>query len=309
VTGTGAADRELPGTLLAGGAAAPGPPAPSSARASGGDAWAPVLTSEMAARQRPRITQLAAALAGQMARHGEADLMDDFALPLAYTAVADLIGVSPQDRTRLFNWTQDWRLFRRAGGQDERRCAARTAVYDHMSGLLADRIENPRDDLSTQLATAFTGGTLPAHEAIATAAHLLLNGYPRPASFISGMLLGLLLDGHTRDLLGREPVLIPAAVEEYLRVISPTAESPAPLLVSRIDLRRPGAGHAASTSGRERCPGAALARLEAHASVTAMLPHLNVVTLALPVAQLVWSHARFGDPTALERCPVTWPQR
>jgi cytochrome P450 len=306
VTATGAADRELPGTLLTGGAAEAGPPVPASG---GDDGRAPVLTSEMTARQRPRISQLAGALASQMARHGEADLMDDFALPLAYTAVADLIGISPQDRKRLLRWTQDWRLFRRSGGQDERRCAARTAVYDHMSGLLADRIENPRDDLSTRFAELFTSGRLPAHEVIATAAQLLLNGYPRPASFISGMLLGLLLDGRTRDQLGRQPALIPAAVEEYLRVISPTAESPAPLLVSQIDLSRPGAGHAAFTSGREQCPGAALARLEAHAAVTAMLPHLNEVRLALPVAQLVWSHARFGDPTALERCPVTWPQR
>jgi cytochrome P450 len=305
VTATPSADRDLPGTLLAGGAADAGRAVPAP-----GDGRTPVLTDEIAATQRPRIAQLAAALAGQMAEHGEADLMDDFALPLAYTVVSDVIGVSPQDRKRLFYWAEDWRLFRRSGHErDERRCAARTAVYDHMSGLLADRIENPREDLTTQLATAFTDGRLPAHEAIATTARLLLNGYPRPASFISGMLLGLLLDGRTRDLLGEQPALIPAAVEEYLRIISPDAESPAPLLVSRVDLSRPGAGHAAFASGRAQCPGAALARLEAHAAVTAMLPHLNEVTLALPVAQLVWSHARFGEPTALERCPVTWPQR
>jgi cytochrome P450 len=304
VTASPSADRDLPGTLLAGGAtdAERAVPAPDGGRA-------PVLTGEIAASQRPRIAQLAAALACQMAQRGGGDLMDDFALPLAYTVVSDVIGVSPQDRKRLLHWTQDWRLFRRAGGKDERRCAARTAVYDHMSGLLADRIENPRGDLCTQLAAAFTDGRLPAHEAIATAAQLLLNGYPRPASFISGMLLGLLLDGHTRDLLGRQPGLIPAAVEEYLRIISPAAESPAPLLVSRVDLSRPGTEHTAFASGREQCPGAALARLEAHAAVTAMLPHLSEVTLALPVAQLVWSHARFGDPTALEHCRVTWPQR
>ena len=113
MTATPSADREPPGTLLVGGAADAERAAPASPPAPG-DCRTPVLTDEIAARQRPRIAQLAVALASQMAQHGEADLMDDFALPLAYTAVADVIGISPQDRKRLFEWTQDWRLFRRA---------------------------------------------------------------------------------------------------------------------------------------------------------------------------------------------------
>jgi hypothetical protein len=40
-----------------------------------------------------------------------------------------------------------------------------------------------------------------------------------------------------------------------------------------------------------------------------MLPHLGEITLAMPVENLAWSNTRFGDPTALERCPVTWPRR
>ncbi|HEY7433280.1 MAG TPA: hypothetical protein VH641_21380 [Streptosporangiaceae bacterium] len=303
MTATPAADRQLPGELLPGDAGdaehAASPP---------GDGRAPALTDELAIRQRPRIDQMAATLAAQLAQRGEADLMDDFAEPLAYTAVCDVIGVSPHDRRRLHDWTQEWRLFRR-NGDGEHRCAARRAVYDYVSGLLADRVENPRDDLCTQFATAFRDGRLPAHEAIATAAGILLNGYPYPASFISGMLLGLLLDHGHRELLGRQPDLIPAAVEEFLRVLSPEREGPAQALVSRADPGRPGNGHDAFASSGGHCPGATLARLEARAAVTAMLPHLSQLTVAVPVADLSWSRARFGHPTALERCPVTWRQR
>jgi cytochrome P450 len=235
----------------------------------------------MATRQRPRIERTAAVLAWQMAQRGEADLVDDFALPLAYTVVCDLIGISPQDRKRLHDRTNEWRLFLRAGGRDERECFARTAIYDHMSGLLADRLEHPHDDLCTGLAVASSRGEIPAHEAIAAAAGMLLNGYPKPASLISNMLVGLLLDRGIHELLARQPRLMPMAIEGFLRVMF--------------------------GNGRT-CQGDALARLEAQVAVAAMLPHLSKITLAVPAEDLAWSDARFGTPTALERCPVTWPQ-
>jgi cytochrome P450 len=270
-------ERREPGNLLTRGRGTVGRAAPTFRSGS-----PPAVTVEMAGRQRPRIERTAAVLAWQMSQRGEADLVDDFALPLTYTVVCDLIGISPHDRKRLHDWTNEWRHFLRAGGRDERQCSARTAIYDHMSGLLADRLEYPQDDLCTGLALASKKGGLPAHEAIAAAARMLLNGYPKPTSLISNVLLGLLLDHDIYDLLTRRPRLIPMAVEGFLCVMF--------------------------GNGRERCPGAPLARLEAQVAITAMLPHLSKLRLAVPAEELAWSDTRFGTPAALERCPVTWPR-
>lgn len=279
MTASPTADRQEPDALRArdpGGAGA--------APADSGGGPPPALPDDLVARQRPKLEQMAVALAAQLARRGEGDLVDDFALPFTYTAVCDVVGISPQDRKRLLDRLQEWRRFLLGDDPNLLRCAARTAVYDHISGILADRLENPRDDLATTLAEATRDGRLAAHEAIATAAATLLNGYPQATGFLSGLLLRLLLDLTARDRLAAQPDLIPAAAEDFLRE------------------------HARGRDGVERCPGVALARLEAQAAVTAMLPHLAGIRLAIPEADLVWSYARFGVVAVLERCPVTWRQ-
>jgi len=154
------------------------------------------------------------------------------------------------------------------------------------------------------LAEAAGSGELSAGEVIANAAVQLFGGIETTEGMICNAMLHLLRDPAQLDLVRADPGLLPAAVEESLRlepaaaVVDRYAARDAsiggagirrgdPVTVSlaganrdpavfddpdRYDIRRPGpARHLAFARGPHFCLGAHLARLEAVAAVSALL--------------------------------------
>jgi cytochrome P450 len=122
---------------------------------------------------QPRITMIARRLLDAAMPAGQMDFATDYAVPLAMTVIAELIGIPAEDGTRFRHWS-DVILslsYTRSGGADAERAGADfRAVADEMreylARMIADRRKAPRDDLLTRLVQAEVDGARLSEEEI-----------------------------------------------------------------------------------------------------------------------------------------------
>jgi cytochrome P450 len=220
--------------------------------------------------------------------------------------------------------------------------AATQGIQDYFIRLLEDRRRQPREDVVSALVRAeidgvpFTDEHLqPASEVLGLMMVLFLGGVESTAG-LTGSLFKLLAENpDQRELLRRDPLLVPAAVEETIRHSSPlqlvgrtTAREvtvhgttiPAGARVVLVygaanrderqfpdpdafDVTRGRTRHLGFGEGRHGCLGAPLARLEAKVALEEALPVLRDYTLAGPPVRYattpnmyVWSHLPLSFP-------------
>jgi cytochrome P450 len=98
-------------------------------------------------------------------------------------------------------------------------------LYDIARSVIAQREAEPMDadeDLTTALLAARPGGEpLPPEMVLGCVRQLLVTGMVAPAVFIGTMFAHLAGDPALHRQLRAEPALIPAALEEYLRLFTP----------------------------------------------------------------------------------------
>ncbi|WP_436778335.1 cytochrome P450 [Yinghuangia sp. YIM S09857] len=271
-------------------------------------------------------------LIGNFADRGECDLMGEFAALLPSDVVGELLGVPEERRAELRGHTEE--LMRMTIPRDGK--AVAEDVYEVFEGLLRQRREQPADDLMSRLIAAEVDGrTLSRDELLGFCFLLLVGGNDTTTNLIgNGMRL---LDQHhdARAQLIGEPGLIPAAIEEMLRLEPPTLTSgrqttrdvelhgtviPAGSRVQllwgsanrdereypdpeRFDLRR-GARHMAFGHGPHFCLGAPLARLEARIAFHELLAHIPDFAVVGDPGRIRSSWARGFD-----RLPITFTPR
>ena len=63
------------------------------------------FTPRLIERMRPRVQGVADALLDAVQDRGEMDLIDDYAFPLPITVIAELLGVSAEDRNKFREWS------------------------------------------------------------------------------------------------------------------------------------------------------------------------------------------------------------
>jgi cytochrome P450 len=63
------------------------------------------FTPRLIERKRPRIQAIADSLLDAVEDKGEMDLIDDYAFPLPITVIAELLGVSSEDRNKFREWS------------------------------------------------------------------------------------------------------------------------------------------------------------------------------------------------------------
>jgi pimeloyl-[acyl-carrier protein] synthase len=266
---------------------------------------------------RPHIQEVADRLLDGVAPQGRMDVMADFAVPLPAIVIAELLGVPPADRERFKAWSTDLALALDATQPPPARAAAAAAgeaLARYFADLIAARQGQPRDDLiSGLLAAEEQGDRLSRGELLSMCVLLLVAGHETTTNLIGGGTLALLRHPEQLHRLRRQPQLLPAAVEELLRYVSPVQRvgrivreplaiggTPlpagaivAPVLAAanrdpgvfaepdRLDLGRPDNRHLAFGRGIHFCLGAPLARLEgqiAFATLLARCPDLELVT-------------------------------
>lgn len=271
----------------------------------------------------------AESLLAQLEDRGSGDLIDDYIAPLIRRGIGQLLGIPEADQARILVIAEDSTM-----AADETGAPAAEALYDYMAALVRSKVDQPGDDLCTELARALTDGRIDEAEAFGTATLMIIAGYDTTVGFLAMAALTLLLTPMLRQLLVDNPDSNPLVVEELLRFITPTkgvwtrfatsdveldgTTIPAKSLIvvdllaanrdsSRFDEpdvfnpARNDDKHLSFGYGAHFCPGANSAKRQSLVALNALLPRMETMELAVPVGELQWHQNRFS------RRPLTLP--
>jgi cytochrome P450 len=260
----------------------------------------PFRAEEIHARLEAFTRAEAARLVSAIAPDGEAELRRVVAGPLAVTVMTEVLGLGQTDPAQVLGWYDGIVAAVQAEAAGTGITAAGTAAFAELAASLRQVIAVPPP--SSLLADA--AGALTADEAISNAGVLLFGGIETTEGMIANAMLHLLSSPAELELLRADLGLIPAAIEESLRLEPAAAvvdryatrdtqlggariRSGDQVTVSiaganrdaavfedpdRFDVRRTNsAKHLAFAHGPHFCLGAHLARLEARIAVATLL--------------------------------------
>jgi len=275
------------------------------------------FTPRRVAELEPRVREICRAIVDRVIEKGECDFVRDVAAPLPLIVIADLLGVEEKDHDTLLRWSDD--LMTALGTDDpallakQAQAGAEYSMYN--AKVVADRRANPGgSDLMSLLVDAEVEGQRLDDLSIRMESLLILiGGDETTRHVISGGMHQLIVHPDQRQTLVDDPTLIPLAVEEMLRWVTPiqnmmrtttcdTALSGYALPQgSRVLLMYPSANRdeaiferpfdfdisrdpnphvAFGGYGNHFCLGNALARLELRVMFEELLPRLREIELA-----------------------------
>ena len=320
-------DAGLPGPTFAHHMLAADPPDHTRLRRLVSKAFAPSRIAGL----EPAIEHIAADLLDQLEATGtdaSVDLIEDYAHPLPFRVICELIGVPETDRDLMHRsfrvLFQPW-----SGSPPPEAVAASDTIVATLKGLVADHRECPRDDLVGVLVSASDDDRLDEQELLSSLFQLIVAGHDTTTSLIGNGVADLLEHREQFQLLLEDPDRIPAAVEELIRFSAPvphatfrvtrqpvdvegvTIPAGRQVLVclgsanhdpdvydapNMLDLRREPRPHLGFGHGIHFCLGAPLARLEARIAFGALFTRFPELSLAVERSQLRWTH---GDGLVL----------
>jgi cytochrome P450 family 142 subfamily A polypeptide 1 len=178
--------------------------------------------------QEAKLRALTTELIDNVIERGECDFVRDIARWIPMVAIGDMLGVKPEDREQLLEWS-DGML---GGGEiaevmnDEERGEKQRAYtegyFAYQAGVVADRRKNPQDDLVSLLVSGEVDGErLDDMEILQESLLILIGGDETTRHVMTGGLEQLLLNPDQQQKLMEDPSKIEVAVEEMLRFVSP----------------------------------------------------------------------------------------
>lgn len=289
---------------------------------------------------RPRVQALADDLIDAARGREQMDLVADFALQLPAMVIAELLGTPGTDYQRFQHWVHTIALYFAIGslGNVVTIDALRATVEEmagYMGEIVADHRRKPKDDLVGNLiAFEQQGERLSEVEILSQCMLLLHGGYESTMNTISSGMLHILRDPKQRRLLGEDPGLAGAAVEEAMRyepafqfvvrvamcdldiagqaiqagqqivcVLGAANRDPAQFAEpEQFDIQRHPNPHLAFGYGPHFCVGAMLSRMEGQIAFSTLLRRLGGLQLANDTPE--WRPA-FGI-RSLATLPVTF---
>ena len=183
------------------------------------------FTPRMVEGLRPRIEQIAASLLDDARSGTPFELITEFAQPLPIIVIAELLGVPPDDREQLKEWSsaiaQMTNVLTNAQEQERARTATAELVA-YFEQIIRERSREPADDLITALVAAEEDGQRLSHEELLSfAILLLLAGHETTTNLIGNGVVALAAHPDQASGLIEDHARIPDAVEELLRYDSP----------------------------------------------------------------------------------------
>lgn len=295
-----------------------------------------VFTARRVQTLRPRVREIADGLLDRLAGRGAVDLLAEFAYPLPFAVISELLGVPEEFR-------EHWRaaLEGMMWGSWEQVAPGARAMADYATRLVALRRDEPGDDLISALVRTrdTDGDRLDDDELTALVITILNAGHETSAQLIANGVFALLSHPDQSAALRAEPGLLPSAIEELLRLFGPAelaglrfAKEPVEVGgvtipagdviqilwasanrddtqfpdAERFDITRKNNTHLAFGHGIHYCLGAALARVEADVAFGALLRRFPGLSLAVPVDEVRWKRGFPRGINRLETLPVTF---
>ncbi len=258
-----------------------------------------------------RAREIVADAMAKLRAGGSFDLVEELAVPLPVTVIAEMLGVEPERRQDFKRWSDAIVEASTGPGRHDPYAPRFTdtvlELIPYLKRIAEERRRHPADDLLSAIVAEQQGdAALTVREVVQFVVLLLVAGNETTTNLI-GNAVSALLD-HPGELarLAADPSLATPTVEETLRFDAPvqvvfrTATRDvelagtriakgayvAPLLGSanrdaarfpdpdRFDLARNPVGHVGFGFGQHFCLGASLARLEARVALEALAPEL-----------------------------------
>lgn len=286
----------------------------------------PEFTKRRLARLQPRIEEIVAerldamfALAGP---DGVVDIVAEFAFPIPFLVICELLGLPVEDRTR-FRKLGNARFDISSGGANV--FGAMTESQQFLLEAVRAERKNPGEGLIGAIIREH-GDEVDDLELAGLADGVFTGGYETSASMLALGTLTLLQNPEVFRLVGADPDAVGGVVDELLRYLT-VVQLPFPRLAKHdldlfgrsikagdavmcalttanrdeafgdspdtIDPNRSGRSHLAFGHGFHRCVGSELARMELAAAFSALSRRFPQLSLAVDAADLEYRGISF----------------
>ena len=263
-----------------------------------------------------------------------ADLVKSLAVPVPARVLGDLVGVPVEDRHVLANNAE---LHANRNIDAALAFASHTEMVGLFYKLVAEKAENPSDDLISSLVARNADGAVSEKDLVGLVEILVVGGLDTMASLISTAIALLLEHPDQLDMLKADPDLTKNAVHEILRYLSISDSVTGRVLTEDLevhgvvipagdgviamngsanrdpaawenpdtfDVRRDAKGHSAFSHGIHQCIGASLAQVQLEVIVNRLFARIPDLRLAVPVTELPFKKDTLSY--GLYELPVTW---
>ncbi|MEE1798018.1 cytochrome P450 [Streptomyces sp. NPDC101062] len=271
-----------------------------------------------------------------LAGPASADLLKTLALPVPSLVIAELLGVPYKDHD-FFQASSSTVLDSSVAPEKAREVSGALAAY--LDKLLGEKLENPGDDVLSEMGGRVKAGEMSRTEAVHMGVAMLIAGHETTATMISLGTLALLQHPDQLALLREtdDPKVVANAVDEVLRYLTivqtgvrrvakadieiggvvikagdgmifdlhaanwdPEAFPEA----QRLDLTRQARTHQAFGYGPHQCLGQNLARLELQVVYSTLYRRIPTLRLDAALEDLEFDHT--GTTYGVHSLPVAW---
>jgi cytochrome P450 family 142 subfamily A polypeptide 1 len=183
------------------------------------------FTPQAVRDREARITEVCDEILDAVCERGSCDLVADIAAPLPLVMIADMLGFAPSDWQKLLVWSDT--MLMSQGSADPGALEKATAAFIEWDGYIRQRIDERRrsrsaDDLLGVLVQGeVDGDRLDEQSLVHESLLLLIGGDETSRHVISGGMEAMLRHPAQLGALRADRGLLPDAVEEMLRWVSP----------------------------------------------------------------------------------------
>jgi cytochrome P450 family 142 subfamily A polypeptide 1 len=182
------------------------------------------FTPRRIAEHEPRLRQLCDDIFDTICERGSADFVRDVAAQLPLIVIADMLGILPEDRHDVLQWSEEMLSGEKPEAEDPlaHSTGAMEAYHEWAARVVTQRRADPADDLISILVNAeIDGERLSDEDVIGETLLILIGGDETTRHVIAGGIEQLLVNPPHWDRLKADRSGIRLAVEEMLRWVSP----------------------------------------------------------------------------------------
>lgn len=187
-------------------------------------ALAPLFTERRIGRLEPVIRAICRDLLAKMVARGGGDAVADYSAHMPIATFAHWMNLSEDAVAELTRVGQCYNIAVQSADMDATKESS-LVLYEMARDIVADRRANPmpedEDATSALLAVRVDGEPLPEELIVGTIRQVLVVGIIAPGVLIGSIAVHLSRDRALQSQLRADPSLVPAAVDEFLRLYTP----------------------------------------------------------------------------------------